>query len=166
MLTGRGIAMKVSLSLRHSIVACGCLFLVCTIMHAIPASSRAQPLFHPRFEVFPEGLRIKGDLYGRTIPFSALQLPLARIVDLDQERELRPWLKVNGVGLPSYRSGWFRLKDRERALLFLTDRHRAVYIPTNLGYSLLISPDQPVEFLAALQRPPANGQAFSIAKNR
>jgi hypothetical protein len=104
-----------------------------------------------RFEVLNEGLRIRGDLFGRLIPRGSLRISDARIVDLKQEPALRPFLRTSGVGLPGYCSGWFRLKDRTRSLLFLTDRSRAVYLPTADGYSLLISPADPEGFLAALR---------------
>ena len=41
-----------------------------------------------RFELSEDGLRIRGDLYGRLIPASALRGDAARVVDLTQEREL------------------------------------------------------------------------------
>jgi hypothetical protein len=54
--------------------------------------------------------------------------------------------------LPGYASGWFDLASGESALLYLTDRQRAVYVPTDLGFSLLLSPRDPDAFLAALRR--------------
>ena len=56
-----------------------------------------------------------------------------------------------GTGLPGYQSGWFRLRNGERALLYLTDRTRAVYVPTTAGFSVLLSPAEPDRFIAALQ---------------
>ena len=35
--------------------------------------------------------------------------------------------------------------------LYLTDRRKAVYIPTTEGYSVLISPSDPDGFLSALR---------------
>jgi hypothetical protein len=57
-----------------------------------------------------------------------------------------------GTGLPGYRAGWFRLKNGERALVYLTDDRRAVYVPTTAGYSVLVSPGEPDQFLAALRQ--------------
>jgi hypothetical protein len=56
-----------------------------------------------------------------------------------------------GTGLPGYQAGWFRLRNGEKALLDLTDRRRAVYIPTGAGYSLLLSPADPDGFLSRLR---------------
>jgi hypothetical protein len=53
--------------------------------------------------------------------------------------------------MPGYQAGWFRLRNGESALLYLTDRTRAVYVPTELGYSLLLSPSDPERFLEAIR---------------
>ncbi|MDR3637250.1 MAG: PH domain-containing protein [Isosphaeraceae bacterium] len=128
-----------------------------------PAAARGS-LFGPtHFEVSSQGVTIQGDLYGRFLPASSLQVPLARLVDLDQEPGYRPWIKINGVGLPSYHSGWFRLRNREKALIFLTRTNVAVYVPTTSGYAVLITPERPAEFLATLQQPAAGPAVFRIA---
>lgn len=104
-----------------------------------------------RFVVTSEGLRLRGDLYGRLIPRSELRLDAARRVDLASERDLQPKWRTMGTGLPGYQAGWFRLRSGEKALLYLTDRSRAVYIPTTAGYSLLLSPVDPDGFLSRLR---------------
>ena len=55
-----------------------------------------------------------------------------------------------GTALGGYSAGWFRLRSGEKALLYLTDRRRVVYIPTLDGYSLLLSQGEPRRFLDAL----------------
>lgn len=104
-----------------------------------------------RFEVSSAGLRLRGDLYGRLIPIQQLRLEGARRVVLEREAELQPKRRTMGTGLPGYQAGWFRLRNGEKALLYLTDQSRAVYIPTTLGYSVLLSPLDPDAFLAALR---------------
>lgn len=105
-----------------------------------------------RFEVSSAGLRLRGDLYGRLIPAEQLKGASAVRVDLSSSPELAPARRTLGTGLPGYRSGWFRLRNGERALLYLTDTSRAVYVPTTAGYNVLLSPAQPDEFVAALRR--------------
>jgi hypothetical protein len=104
-----------------------------------------------RFEVSDGGLRIRGDMFGRLIPRSSLRVEDAQILDLKKQTEHRPILRTFGVGLPGYGSGWFRLKDRGKGLLFLTDHTHAVYVPTTDGYALLISPADPEGLIAALK---------------
>ena len=103
-----------------------------------------------RFEVSPAGLRLRGDVYGRLIPFEQLRGAAARRVDLKAMPELAT-RRTFGTGLPGYRSGWFRLRNGDRALLYLTDEARAVYVPTTAGYSVLLSPRDPDQFLSALR---------------
>jgi hypothetical protein len=106
---------------------------------------------HSRFELSDAGLRLRGDLYGRLIPAAELRGGAARIVDLGATDELQPRLRTMGTALPGYRAGWFRLRNGEKALLYVTDTRQAVYLPTRRGYSLLLSPQQPERFLERLR---------------
>ncbi|MES1178488.1 MAG: PH domain-containing protein [Myxococcales bacterium] len=111
-------------------------------------------VFWPRplqVEVTPDAVTIRGSIYGRSVPRSELKLDRARVVDLEREPGLKPRLRTNGVGLPNYRVGWFRLRDRERALCFLTATDRVVYLPTKQDYALLLSAENPAALLDALR---------------
>ncbi len=107
---------------------------------------------HVRFEVSSEGLRVRGDLYGRFVPAASLVAGQAKQLDLTFDSAHRPAIRTNAIGLPSYQAGWFRLGDGEKALVFLTDRKQAVYVPTREGYSLLLSPAEPQAFIASLEQ--------------
>lgn len=117
-----------------------------TIMMRTAIGARAS-----RFELRDDGLRLRGDLYGRTIPYGAMDGSAARVVDLEAERDLAPRTRTMGTAVPGYAAGWFRLRNGEKALLYLTDRAHAVYVPTSLGYSLLLSPADPERFVARLR---------------
>jgi len=104
-----------------------------------------------RFEVSNAGLRLKGDLYGRTIPAADLIAGAARRVSVDPSSEYQPRRRTVGTGIPGYRAGWFRLRNGEKALLYLTDPTKAVYIPTRAGYSVLLSPSDPDGFINAIR---------------
>ncbi|HEV2591612.1 MAG TPA: PH domain-containing protein [Gaiellaceae bacterium] len=105
-----------------------------------------------RFEVSPDGLRLRGDFYGRFIPASELQAEAARVIDLRTERALQPVMRTGGTAVPGYRAGWFRLRDGERALLYVTDPRHVAYVPTRAGYSVLLSVADPAAFIASLHR--------------
>jgi hypothetical protein len=104
-----------------------------------------------RFEVSSEGLRLRGDWYGRLIPASQLRTSQVRRIDLSNEPDLAPRSRTLGTALPGYRSGWFRLRNGDKALLYLTRSDRAVLVPTTEGYSVLVSPVDPDAFVAAVQ---------------
>ena len=103
------------------------------------------------FDVSREGLRVRGGPYQRMIPAGSLVSDEAKLVDLGRSTLYKPVIRTNGIGLPGYASGWFRLKNGERALLFVTDRSKVVYLPTQDGYSLLLSIQQPELFLRSLE---------------
>jgi hypothetical protein len=105
-----------------------------------------------RFEVSPEHLHIKGDLfYGRQVPLRDLQLEQARAIDLTESPDYRLTLRTNGTGLPHYKSGWFRLGNGGEALVFLGDSRRAVVVPHREGHVLILSPSEPASFIEALK---------------
>lgn len=110
----------------------------------------AYSIRNVEFIVSSDELRIRGDLFGRRIPRSILHVKDAEIVNLKTDKSRRPYLRTAGVGLPGYNSGWFRLNDRSKGLLFLSDYTRAVCIPTDDGYTVVISPADPEGFVTAL----------------
>jgi hypothetical protein len=107
---------------------------------------------HTTFEVSREGITIRGDMYGRFVPKDKMVLKSARAVDLSREQNLAPKWKTNGAGFPGYKSGWYRLKDDSKALVFITDPKSVVYVPTVDGSCLMVSVANPEQFLAALKQ--------------
>ncbi len=126
-----------------------CLLVAASVGGLIYSLSGAQTA---RFEVSPAGLRLRGDFYGRLIPPSALRLDEARTVDLDTEPSLAPRVRLVGTATAGYRAGWFRLRNGERALLYVTDPKRIAYLPTTKGYAVLLSVADPDALLASLRR--------------
>jgi hypothetical protein len=107
---------------------------------------------HVEFVLSKEGLRIKRDLYGRLIPLSSIVFEEIRALDLKRDREFRMKWRTNGAGLPGYQAGWFKLRNGEKALAFVTDKSRVVYIPTRDGYSVLLSVADPHQFQDACKQ--------------
>lgn len=106
---------------------------------------------HVRVEVSANGLRIAGDLYGRTIPARELLLDQSRALDLTRDSDYALVRRTNGTALPGYRAGWFKLANGEKALVFVTDMRRVAYIPTRAGYAVLLSVAEPDQFLRAVR---------------
>ena len=90
---------------------------------------------HVQVELSFEQITIRGDIYGRTIPLNELVIDKARKINLNETKEYQPRIRTNGIGLPGYLSGWFRLKNGEKALLFVTDWKTVIYLPTTKNYS-------------------------------
>lgn len=98
----------------------------------------------------------EGDLIVRTgvgtqrIALANLRKHGLRRIDTDTERKLRPWLKTRGAGLPGLLSGWFRLRNGERAVCLVLDRKHVSYLRSDAdNLSLLLSLRDP-DALAAL----------------
>jgi hypothetical protein len=104
------------------------------------------------FALSSTGLTIRGDLWGRTLPAARLRGAAARVVNLANEASLAPRRRTAGTAIPGYQSGWWRLASGEKALLYLTARDRAVYVPTTEGFSLLLSVSEPERFVEQLRR--------------
>jgi hypothetical protein len=103
------------------------------------------------FIVGDEGLRIQSSAFSDVIPFSELRTDAAARVDFAADPELAPRWRTFGIGVGQYRAGWFRLRNREKALLHVTTNARVVRIPTTRGYDVLLSPEDPDGFLRALK---------------
>ena len=128
--------------------------IVCVILAAVFVLMLYVGYSFQNSKVVLEGDRIKlvGDLWGRSIPFSKLDLARAQVTDLTGDSEYRPKWRTCGTGLPGYAAGWFKLANKEKALLYVTKRDNVVYIPTTDGYALLLSVQEPERFLETLRQ--------------
>jgi hypothetical protein len=104
------------------------------------------------FEITPAGIKLGGNFYERTVPFESMLAKRAKIADFNTEPGLRPALRTNGIAMSGYQSGWYQLRNGEKALLFVTGNRKSIYIPTVGGYALLISPPEPERFMQELMK--------------
>ena len=105
-----------------------------------------------RVEVEAQSIRLVGDLWGRRIPVEKLRLDEVRHLDLHRDREFGLHRRTMGSGLPGFSSGWFKLRNGEKALVYVTDGRNVICIPTTEGYSLLLSVTEPDRFMARLRQ--------------
>ena len=95
-------------------------------------------------------LTIKAGFYSRSINRASLRLESAKVASLFEDRALAPRWRTNGIRVPGFQAGWFRLVNGDKALVLLTDPRTVTYVPTLEGFSLLISTS---ELLPALGKP-------------
>jgi hypothetical protein len=112
----------------------------------------AWSMQHVRFTVSNEGLRLQGDLYGRLIPLKSLKLDAAVVTNLNSDQDHQPKWRTMGTALPGYAAGWFKLRNGEKALLFVTDRTRVARIPTTEGYTVMLSVSEPAALIESLRQ--------------
>lgn len=96
-------------------------------------------------------LTVRSTFFRTRVDLDALLLDQARVVDLDERREWRPWLKVRGFSLPGLRSGWYRLRDRRKAFVAIAGSHRVLALPTTAGHALLLDVPDPARLLQRLR---------------
>jgi hypothetical protein len=106
---------------------------------------------HSRVDIEPAGIRLVGDLWGRRIPFEKLQVDQARRINLHQEPEFGLKWRTMGTGLPGYAAGWFKLRNGDKALVYVTRRDDVVHVPTTEGYAVMLTVAEPDRFLARLR---------------
>ncbi len=106
---------------------------------------------HSFIEVNHDMLRVRRDLFGRRVATSTLKLAQARVVNLIESKPLQPRWRLFGTAVPGYLSGWFKLHDGRRALLFVTNQERVVCVPWRDGRLLLVSVIEPEQFLERLR---------------
>jgi hypothetical protein len=112
----------------------------------------ATSMFRRHVLLTDAGLRVRTMPWPRTIPVDALDLDQAEIANLESRPELMPRFKIAGTRLPGFRSGLFRLRDKRRASVLLTDLRRVLVLPRRDGTVLLLSLQQPDALLQALRR--------------
>lgn len=96
-------------------------------------------------------LELHCGFYRQRIPATQLQVENARVLNLDEHPEWRPGLKTNGIGLPGFAAGHFRLRNLKRkAFCLLTRRQQVLVLPETSGRVLLLSLAQPQQLLQAL----------------
>ena len=91
-------------------------------------------------------LIIKSLFYGRKVPIENIFIDEIKQIDLDVNTEYAATLRLNGIFVPQFRSGWMRLKNKEKALVFITDKNNVVLIPTK-EYLILFSMSNIDEFI-------------------
>lgn len=107
------------------------------------------------------GLHVTTCFYRRNLPLASLQLDKARVVSLDEHLELKPARKTNGTSLPGFKSGWYRLRNGDKALVSIRSGRRVLWLPTDQGYTLLLEPDNAIALLEHLRQ-----QAGNAARTR
>jgi hypothetical protein len=112
----------------------------------------AWSMQHALFTVSKDGLRLQGDLWGRTIPLQSLILDEAIVTNLNTDKDHQPKWRTMGTGLPGYAAGWFKLRNGTKGLLYVTDRTRVARIPTTEGYTVMLSVSDPAAFIDTLKR--------------
>ncbi|MFZ9935411.1 MAG: PH domain-containing protein [Arenimonas sp.] len=110
----------------------------------------AMGVRNPQAKLGKDGLSIKVSFIDKQWAISTIDRANAALVNLESRQELRPKWKLWGAAMPGLSSGLFKLYDGRKAHIYITDRSKVVYLPTQSG-PVLLSLERPREFLDALQ---------------
>ena len=110
----------------------------------------AMGVRNPQAKLGKDGLSIKVSFIDKQWAISTIDRANAALVNLESRQELRPKWKLWGVAMPGLSSGLFKLYDGRKAHVYITDRSKVVYLPTQSG-PVLLSLERPREFLDTLQ---------------
>lgn len=127
--------------------AVGGVFLFCLLLWAVLDALVRRHRLH----LDSSGLSVTTTLYRRHFTLPELDLATAGVVDLDERPEFRPMLRTNGLSVPGFRSGWYRLRNGNRALVAAAGGQRLLRIPTRAGHDLILQPVDPAGLLADLR---------------
>ena len=92
-------------------------------------------------------------MYTKTINRGDIVQDGIKVVNMNEAGGPRLGIRTNGIALPGFQGGWFRLKGGGKVLTAITDRTKVVMIPTTLGYDVMVSAKAPDALVAALKRP-------------
>lgn len=110
----------------------------------------AMAVRNPVVHLSTDGLKIRVSFIDKTWTLASMDRAGAKLVNLENSRDLRPKWKLWGAAMPGLSSGLFKLYNGEKAHVYLTDRSTVVFIPSQSG-PILLSLQRPKDFLAALQ---------------
>ncbi len=112
----------------------------------------ALALRRRRLAIEGDELVVAATFYTRRVPVRTLDLEHARVVDLAEHTGLKPWLGANRFDLPGFQAGYYLMRNRQRACCMITARERVLVLPLRDGRLLMVSPLQPRDLLARLER--------------
>jgi len=104
-----------------------------------------------RISIVGDTLVIAAGLNTRRIAVGDIDLATARVVDLRERSEWKPSIKLFGTRVPGLSAGYFRLRDRSRAFVLVTDTSRVLVLNERSGRRLLLSLVRPQALLDALR---------------
>jgi hypothetical protein len=88
--------------------------------------------------------------YGRKIPLEHILADEARAINLNENKEYAVSIRTNGIGLPHFHSGWMRLNNGKKALVFITNKDNVLLMPVK-DYVVLFSMDKIEEFISGIK---------------
>ncbi|HEX7769485.1 MAG TPA: PH domain-containing protein [Dokdonella sp.] len=97
-------------------------------------------------------LHVDGGFGRGSFDLAGLAANGMREIEYTKLGDLRPVLRTWGIGMPGLSSGWFRLRNGDKALCILTERRKPCVLQARDGTRILLSLADPGALRAALER--------------
>jgi hypothetical protein len=110
----------------------------------------AMGVRNPIARLDPDGLKIRVTFVNKSWTLASMDRDGAKLLNLENSKDLRPKWRLWGAAMPGLSSGLFKLYNGDKAHVYITDKAKIVYIPTQNG-PILLSLVRPKEFLETLQ---------------
>ncbi|WP_299802439.1 hypothetical protein [uncultured Shewanella sp.] len=94
-----------------------------------------------------DSLTLDVPFYGFSLPISEIDSAGIKRLDLKKEPDFKPDLRANGMGMPGFQLGWFRLANEQKAFVANSNAEKLVMIPTLHNYPLIVSLQEPGKLL-------------------
>lgn len=111
--------------------------------------------WHSDVQVSKSQLVFNVPLYSKAFPIDHMSLSQIQQLDLTKSNDIRLSHRNNGIGLPGFQLGYYKLKQQyqgiDNALIFVTDSKKVIAVPTKHNVLLLFSVDDPDKVLAELR---------------
>ncbi len=75
----------------------------------------------------------------------------AMVLDLRYHPELKPTIRLYGIGLPSWRVGWYRLSNGSKAFIAINDLGQALVLKLKNDNYIILSPKDFDRFIETLK---------------
>jgi len=128
---------------QQPVIAIGTILLVLLISGFL-----AWQLSTIRMQVADNQLTVSSGLYQVSLPMEQIERNSIRLRESDDKHYALKW-RTNGIGLPGLAIGWFT-SNASKVFAAITNTDKVVIIPTRAGYTILVSPENPEEFIRAI----------------
>lgn len=118
---------------------------VVTALSVVIFSAFAWLLLRNEISLDGRALTVKAAFYERSVNRNDVVWSDSRYIDISREPEFVPRVRLNGIGLPGYQAGWFRLANGNRVFLLKTVGPVAMFpVRNGEAFLLSVSPSSPL----------------------
>jgi hypothetical protein len=105
---------------------------------------------HTTLSLTDKEIIINSMMYGKKIPLENVLIDEIKKINMDEDKEYNLSIRTNGISLPNYKSGWMRLNNGKKALVYITEKNNVVLIPTK-DYFVLFSMENIETFIEKIK---------------